>query len=152
MPNLYIIAGCNGSGKTTASFTIFPEMLDCDEFINADEIARGISPFNPDKGAIEAGRIMIKKIRQLINLNHDFAFETTLALKSHIKTIQNAKERGYEIILIYLWLDSIELAIERVQTRVREGGHNIPANIIQRRYISGIKNLLIYIFLFVLIG
>ena len=83
MPNLYIIAGCNGSGKTTASYTILPEMLNCEEFINADEIARGLSPFNPDKVAIEAGRIMLRKIKDFINKKYDFAFETTLSNKSH---------------------------------------------------------------------
>jgi predicted ABC-type ATPase len=83
MPNLYIIAGCNGAGKTTASFTVLPEMLDCDEFINADEIARGLSPLNPDKAAIEAGRLMLTKIEKLVSKKNDFAFETTLATKSY---------------------------------------------------------------------
>ena len=82
MPNLYIIAGCNGAGKTTASFTVLPEMLDCDEFINADEIARGLSPLNPEKAAIEAGRLMLRRIDKLISNKKDFAFETTLATKS----------------------------------------------------------------------
>ncbi len=82
MPNLYIIAGCNGAGKTTASFTVLPEMLDCDEFINADEIARGLSPLNPERAAIETGRLMLTKIDKLISNKKDFAFETTLATKS----------------------------------------------------------------------
>ncbi|MBT7094881.1 MAG: zeta toxin, partial [Bacteroidetes bacterium] len=79
MPNLYVISGCNGSGKTTASFTVLPQMLDCDEFINADEIARGLSPLNPNRSAIEAGRLLIAKIDKLIEEKKDFAFETTLA-------------------------------------------------------------------------
>ncbi|MCD4678995.1 MAG: zeta toxin family protein [Bacteroidales bacterium] len=141
MPNLYIISGCNGAGKTTASFTILPEMLNCEEFINADEVARGLSPFNPNKVAIEAGRIMLKKIDKLISNKQDFAFETTLAPKSYLNTIQNARKNGYEVTLLYLWLDSIELALKRVETRVIEGGHNIPEDVIKRRYISGIKNL-----------
>ena len=141
MPNLYIIAGCNGAGKTTASYTVLPEMLNCEEFINADEIARGLSPFNPDKVSIEAGRIMLLKIKKLIMNQHDFAFETTLSTKSYINTIQKAKENMYEITLVYFWLDSVELAIERVRTRVAEGGHDIPENVIRRRYFSGIKNL-----------
>src|SRR3989304_3948371 len=111
MPNLYIIAGCNGAGKTTASYTVLPEMLNCEEFINADEIARGLSPFNPDKVSIEAGRIMLLKIKKLIMNQHDFAFETTLSTKSYINTIQKAKENMYEITLVYFWLDSVELAI-----------------------------------------
>ncbi|MGM0473228.1 MAG: zeta toxin family protein, partial [Bacteroidota bacterium] len=109
MPNLFIIAGCNGAGKTTASFTLLPKMLDCDEFINADEIARGISPFNPDKAAIEAGRYMLRKIDKLIRNRKDFAFETTLATRSYTKTIQKAKENGYQITLVFFWLDSVEL-------------------------------------------
>ncbi|MFO7933644.1 MAG: zeta toxin family protein [Bacteroidales bacterium] len=141
MPNLFIIAGCNGAGKTTASFTLLPKMLDCDEFINADEIARGISPFNPDKAAIEAGRYMLRKIDKLIRNRKDFAFETTLATRSYTKTIQKAKENGYQITLVFFWLDSVELAIERVHTRVLEGGHNIPEAVIIRRYFSGITNL-----------
>ncbi len=141
MPNLYIIAGCNGAGKTTASFTILPEMLDCDEFINADEIARGLSPLNYEKSAIEAGRIMLKRIDQLIKNNKDFAFETTLASKSYIKTIEKVKRLNYKVNLIFFWLESPELAIERVRLRVQEGGHNIPSKTIKRRYFSGLKNL-----------
>jgi predicted ABC-type ATPase len=141
MPNLYIIAGCNGAGKTTASFTVLPEMLDCDEFINADEIARGLSPLNPDKAAIEAGRLMLGKIDKLILGKKDFAFETTLSTKSYANTIQKAKQQGYNITLVFFWLDSIDLAIERVKTRVFEGGHNIPEPVIIRRYFSGLSNL-----------
>lgn len=141
MPNLYIISGCNGAGKTTASFTVLPEMLDCDEFINADEIARGLSPLNPDKAAIEAGRIMLTKIDRLIQNHRDFAFETTLATKSYVNTIERARQAGYQITLLYFWLDTVDLAIERVRTRVLEGGHNITEPIIVRRYYSGINNL-----------
>lgn len=141
MPNLYIIAGCNGAGKTTASFTVLPEMLDCKEFINADEIARGLSPLNPDKAAIEAGRIMLVKIDKLLLNQLDFAFETTLSSKSFANTIRKAKEFGYQTTLLFFWLDTVELAIERVKTRVIEGGHNIPNHVIVRRYYSGLNNL-----------
>ncbi|HPB02385.1 MAG: zeta toxin family protein [Bacteroidales bacterium] len=141
MLNLYVIAGCNGAGKTTASFTVLPEMLDCDEFINADEIARGLSPLNPDKAAIEAGRIMLNKIDKLILHREDFAFETTLATKSYVKTIIDAKAGGYNVTMVFFLLDSPELAIERVKTRVIEGGHNIPEHVIRRRYDAGIRNL-----------
>jgi predicted ABC-type ATPase len=141
MPNLYIIAGCNGAGKTTASFTVLPEMLDCDEFINADEIARGISPLNPEKASIEAGRFMLTKIEKLIANKKDFAFETTLATKSYVNTVQRAKQKGYQIVLVYFWLDSVSLAIERVRIRVHDGGHNIPEPVIIRRYFSGLSNL-----------
>lgn len=142
MPNLYIIAGCNGAGKTTASFTVLPEMLNCDEFINADEIARGLSPLNPDKAAIESGRLMLNKIERLISIHQDFAFETTLASKSYVKTIKKAKQDGYQVTLIFFYLESIELAIERVRTRVLEGGHDIPEDVITRRYFAGLRNLL----------
>jgi len=141
MPNLYIIAGCNGAGKTTASYTVLPEMLECNEFINADEIAKGLSPFNPEKAAIESGRIMLNKINRLISQKQDFAFETTLATRSYIKTIQKAKSLGYDITLVFFWLDSVELAIKRVKIRVEEGGHNIPTNVIKRRYFAGLQNL-----------
>jgi predicted ABC-type ATPase len=141
MPNLYIIAGCNGAGKTTASYTVLPEMLDCEEFINADEIARGLSPFNPDKAAIDAGRLMLSKIDRLISNQKDFAFETTLATKSYSHTINKAKQEGYTVTLVFFWLDSVDLALERVKTRVLEGGHNIPKAVITRRYYSGLSNL-----------
>jgi predicted ABC-type ATPase len=141
MPHLYIISGCNGAGKTTASFTVLPEMLDCTEFVNADEIARGLSPLNPARSSIEAGRIMILKINRLISEKKDFAFETTLSTKSYVNTIKKAREAGYQITLLFFWLDSVELALERVKTRVLEGGHNVPQHVIIRRYFSGITNL-----------
>ena len=116
--NLYIIAGCNGAGKTTASFTILPEILDCKEFVNADEIAKGLSPFQPDKVALEAGRIMINRINDLLKEDLSFAFETTLATKSYRNKILSAKKEGYTITLLFFWLQTIELAKERVATRV----------------------------------
>jgi predicted ABC-type ATPase len=115
MPNLYIISGCNGAGKTTASYTVLPEMLQCKEFVNADEIAKGLSPFQPEKVAIEAGRIMLKRIQELLNAQSD-------------------------VTLIYFWLNSPELAIERVRERVINGGHNIPEDVIIRRYTNGLRN------------
>ncbi len=139
--NLYIIAGCNGAGKTTASFTILPEILDCKEFVNADEIARGLSPFQPEKVAFEAGRIMLNRINTLLESNESFAFETTLATKSFRAKIKEAKEKGYVTTLLFFWLNSVELAKERVKTRVAEGGHNIEAEVIERRYHRGIENL-----------
>lgn len=138
---LYIIAGCNGAGKTTASFNILPEILQCKEFVNADEIARGISPFQPEKVAIEAGRIMLHRIDELLNLGEDFAFETTLSTRTFIHRIEKAQSNGYFVTLIFFWLDSIELAKDRVNKRVKEGGHNIQTDVIERRYKSGISNL-----------
>ncbi|SHF99806.1 zeta toxin family protein [Flavobacterium defluvii] len=139
--NLYIISGCNGAGKTTASFTILPEILDCKEFVNADEIAKGLSPFQPEKVAFEAGRIMLHRVNELLESNKVFAFETTLATKSYKSKINLAQEKGYKVILLFFWLQDVELAIERVKTRVFEGGHNIETAVIKRRYINGILNL-----------
>ena len=139
--NLYIIAGCNGAGKTTASFTILPEILDCKEFVNADEIARGLSPFQPEKVSFEAGRIMLKRIDELFSENENFAFETTLATKSYKEKILKAQENGYFVTLLFFWLKNTELAKERVKTRVLEGGHHIPDDILERRYYNGILNL-----------
>lgn len=139
--NLYIIAGCNGAGKTTASFTILPEILDCKEFVNADEIAKGLSPFQPEKVAFEAGRIMINRVNELLLLNENFAFETTLATKSYKSKVINAQKKNYTVTLLFFWLENVDLAIERVKTRVLEGGHNIETAVIHRRYKNGIKNL-----------
>ena len=139
--NLYIIAGCNGAGKTTASFTILPEILNCKEFVNADEIAKGLSPFQPEKVSFEAGRIMLKRIDELFLENENFAFETTLATKTYKEKVLNAKKEGYFVTLLFFWLKNTELAKERVKTRVLEGGHNIPEDIIERRYLNGIINL-----------
>jgi predicted ABC-type ATPase len=138
---LYIIAGCNGAGKTTASFTILPEILDCREFVNADEIAKGLSPFQPEKVSFEAGRIMLHRINELLANNVNFAFETTLSTKSYKNKILTARKNGYRVTLLFFWLQSIDLAKERVKTRVIEGGHNIEPEVIERRFIKGIKNL-----------
>lgn len=139
--DLYIIAGCNGAGKTTASFTIFPELLDCKEFVNADEIAKGLSPFQPEKVAFEAGRIMLNRINELLDKGETFAFETTLATKSYRSKVLEAQQKGYTVTLLFFWLRTIELAEDRVKNRVAEGGHNIPTDVISRRYTNGIKNL-----------
>jgi predicted ABC-type ATPase len=139
--NLYIIAGSNGAGKTTASFTVLPEILECKEFVNADEIAKGLSPFQPEKVAFEAGRIMLNRIDELIKKEENLAFETTLSTKTYKQKIQFAKQNGYNTTLLFFWLQNTELAKERVKIRVNEGGHNIPKDVIERRYINGIKNL-----------
>lgn len=142
MPELYIIAGCNGAGKTTASYTVLPEMLDCREFVNADSIAAGLSPFNPENVAVEAGRIMLQRIGHLLTENADFAFETTLSTRSYVSLLKKAQQQGYNVTLLYFWLSSPAFAIERVAQRVEEGGHNIPADVITRRYFRGIYNLI----------
>lgn len=140
MPNLYIIAGCNGAGKTTTSYTILPEMLNCKEFVNADEIARGLSPFQPETVSFQAGRIMLRRIKELLKAKGDFGFETTLSSRSYFHLIGKAKDLGYTIVLIYFWLDSVDLAEARVKARVEMGGHNISPIVIERRYKRGLKN------------
>ena len=142
MPDLYIIAGCNGAGKTTASYTILPEILNCKEFVNADNIAAGISPLNPESVAIEAGRIMLNRVAALMDERADFAFETTLSTRSYVSLVKKAREMGYKTTLLYFWLDSPETAYRRVAKRVSEGGHNIPIEVIERRYYRGIWNLI----------
>ncbi len=139
--NLYIISGCNGAGKTTASFTILPEIIFCKEFVNADEIAKGLSPFQPEKVSFESGRIMLRRINELLKENETFAFETTLSTKSYKNKIIEARKNGYTVTLLFFWLQNVELAKERVRIRVTEGGHNIENDIIERRYIKGINNL-----------
>ncbi len=138
---MYIISGCNGAGKTTASFTILPDILDCREFVNADEIAKGISPFQPETVSFEAGRIMVNRIDELMCEGINFAFETTLSTRSHMDRIKAAKALGYNVVLLFFWLRNIELAKERVKTRVKEGGHHVDDAIIVRRYYRGLLNL-----------
>ena len=140
MKKLYVIAGCNGAGKTTASYTILPEILDCKEYVNADEIAKGISPFRPEKASIQAGRLMLSRIKSLIRDGESFAFETTLSTRSYTKLIKEAKEKGFQVYLLFFWLHSPQLAVERVRVRVLEGGHHIPYDVILRRYEKGLKN------------
>ena len=138
MPRMYIISGCNGAGKTTASYTMLPEMLECSEFVNSDEFAKGLSPFNPEKASIQASRYMILKVRYLLQRQLDFGIETTLATRTLLKTVRLAQASGYSVTLLYFWLNSPELAIERVAARVETGGHNIPEDTIRRRYRVGL--------------
>jgi predicted ABC-type ATPase len=140
MPNLYIIAGCNGAGKTTASMTILPEILDCPEFVNADEIAKGLSPFHPEKVAFEAGRIMLNRMNHLLENGEDFAFETTLSARSYVSFVKKAQRLGYKVTLLFAFLENVELAKQRVAERVRKGGHNIAVAVVERRYFAGLKN------------
>lgn len=142
MPNLYVIGGANGSGKTTTAKQILPSFLEVFEYVNADEIAVGLSPFNPESVAIQAGRLMLARLDYLVNAEVDFAFETTLAARHFAKFMRKCKAKGYIINLIYFWLQSPELAIARVRRRVESGGHNIPEETIRRRYQRGRINLM----------
>lgn len=136
---MFIISGCNGSGKTTASYSVLPEMLECSEFVNSDEFAKGFSPFDPGKASILASRYMIAKIRYLLARQKDFGIETTLATRSLMKTVKIAQSVGYTVTLLYFWLNSPELAIARVKARVEAGGHNIPEETVRRRYKVGLS-------------
>ena len=139
--HLYIISGPNGAGKTTASYTVLPKILQCKEFVNADEIARGLSPFNPESVAIEAGRLMLKRISELLQRNESFSIETTLSTRSYFRLVEKAHSQGYDVTLLFFWLKSPQQAIERVAERVAKGGHDIPKDIIVRRYWEGMDNL-----------
>lgn len=141
-PNLYIIAGPNGAGKTTASYTLLPEMLGCVNFVNADEIARGLSPFSPQTVDMQAARIMLLRIEELLAQKVDFAIETTLATRSYVSLVKRAQVLGYKVHLLFFCLESPEQAIERVAQRVNNGGHGIPEEVIRRRFTRGIENLI----------
>lgn len=138
MPRLYILSGCNGSGKTTASYTLLPEMLECTQFVNSDEFAKSLSPFNPSEASVVASRYMLMRIEYLLERKEDFSIETTLATRSLVGIINDAKASGYTVTLLYFWLNSPELAIQRVKNRVLTGGHNIPENVVRRRYSMGL--------------
>lgn len=138
MPQLYVISGCNGAGKTTASYALLPEMLGCSQFVNSDEFAKSLSPFSPDAASIQASKLMLLKMNYLFRRNEDFAIETTLATRSLKRMIAKAREQGYSVTILYFWLNSPELAIERVRARVAAGGHNIPEPTIRRRYTAGL--------------
>ena len=142
MPKLFIISGCNGAGKTTASYTILPEMFGLRECVNSDEIAERLSPNKPEAAAIRASRIMLERMNELMDKRADFGVETTLATRSLLRVIEDAKSLGYVVILIYFWLNSPDLAVERVARRVASGGHNVTEPTIRRRYVQGIVNLI----------
>ena len=141
-PNLYIIAGPNGAGKTTASYTLLPEMLGCVNFVNADEIARGLSPFAPDIVDLQAARIMLERVEELLAQKADFGLETTLATRSYVQLIKRAQALGYKVHLLFFCLETPEQAIQRVAQRVSNGGHDIPEDVIRRRFKRGIDNLI----------
>ena len=141
-PNLYIIAGPNGAGKTTAAYNLLPDVLHCPNFVNADEIARGLSPFAPETVSFQAGRIMLQRIDELLPQKVDFAIETTLSTRSYVQLVRRAQALGYKVHLIFFFLENEEQAIARVAQRVSNGGHGIPEEDIRRRFTRGIYNLL----------
>jgi predicted ABC-type ATPase len=136
-----VLGGPNGAGKTTSAQRLLPQSLRILEFVNADEIARGLSPFNPEASAIEAGRLMLKRMHEFVRSSQSFAFETTCAGRGHTRMLRMCRAAGYRVTLLFLWLPSPEVAVARVARRVREGGHNIPPDVIERRYWAGIRNM-----------
>jgi predicted ABC-type ATPase len=136
----YIIAGPNGAGKTTFANEFLPIEAECLNFINADLIAQGLSPFQPSKVSIEAGRLMLQHIDECVEKNESFAFETTLSGMGYAKKIEAWKKQHYEVIIFYLQIPTVEFAIERVNFRVSQGGHNVPKNDIIRRFARSWKN------------
>ena len=139
MPRMYIISGCNGSGKTTASYMLLQELLDCSEFVNSDEFAKSLAPFHPETAYITASRYMLKKLRYLVARREDFCIETTLATRSLLKMVRTAQDQGYFVTVVYLWLNDPEIAVQRVAARVEAGGHDVPPDVIRRRYYTGLE-------------
>ncbi len=142
MSDVYLIGGPNGSGKTTVAKKILPNFLGVIEYVNADEIAARLSPFNPESVAIQAGRLMLERLITLKCQGIDFAFESTLAARYFARFLRDCQSSGYRLNLIYFWLQSPELALERVHRRVASGGHNIPEDVVRRRYERGRNNLM----------
>lgn len=134
MKNVYIIAGPNGSGKTTFASTFLPAYAKCDRFINADLIATGLSPFSPQQVAIKSGKLVLEQIREYAENGVDFGFETTMSGVTYLKYFEMLKEKGYKIHIYFLWIPSSQLAVARVKDRVAQGGHNVPVADIKRRF------------------
>jgi predicted ABC-type ATPase len=139
-PQVIVIAGPNGAGKTTLAPFLIRDVYGLMEYVNADPIALGLAAFSPESVAFEAGRVMLKRLHDLAEQNLDFAFETTLASRSYASWIRTLRTSGYEFHLIYLWLNSADLAVQRVRERVRKGGHDVPEEIVRRRYVKGVRN------------
>jgi predicted ABC-type ATPase len=140
-PNCYIIAGPNGAGKTTFATEFLPRFANCRNFINADLIARGLSPFDPDAGILRAGRTVLERIAEFTEAGSDFAFETTLPGRSYVPLLRGVKKAGFRLHMFYLWIPSPDLALLRIRDRVESGGHDVPARIVRRRFGRTLGNL-----------
>ncbi len=138
---LYVIAGPNGAGKTMFAKKFLPDYVHCKQFVNADLIASGLSPFSPEMAALSAGKLLIRKIEELAGKGVDFGFETTLSGKSYVPFLKQLREKGYQIHLFFLWIPTLALALARIRDRVQRGGHDIPESVVRRRFYKGIKNL-----------
>ncbi len=140
-PTVYVIAGPNGAGKTTFATDYLPAFVRCREFLNADLIASGLSPFAPETQNLRAGRLLLERIHELADKRADFGFETTLSGRNYLKLLGDMKQVGYQVLLFFLWLPDVDLAVNRVAVRVRQGGHDVPIDDIRRRYFAGMQNL-----------
>jgi predicted ABC-type ATPase len=140
-PTLHIIAGPNGAGKTTFAQEFLPRLAPCKQFVNADLIAKGLSPFAPEGAAMKAGRLMIEQLEELAQRREDFAFETTLSGKAYVPWLGRLKGEGYTIRLYFLWLPSVDISLARVASRVQHGGHSVPEEDVRRRFSRGLRNL-----------
>lgn len=141
---ILMIAGPNGEGKTTTALTLIPNLPLLYEFVNADEIARGLAPLHQESVALAASKLMIQRIKEMLKDGKSFAFETTASGVNYVRHLSRAKDLGYEINLMYIWLSRADLAVQRVIQRVKQGGHNIPEQTIRRRYVASLKNLIKY--------
>lgn len=140
-PLLIVIGGPNGAGKTTAAMAVLPDALSLVEFLNADEIAKGLSPLNPSSVDIQAGRLLLERAHYFLEKGISFGFESTLSASTPIKLMKAAKEKGYQVVLLYFWLSSPQLSMERIRQRVSKGGHHIPDEVVVRRYERSMDNL-----------
>lgn len=140
-PTVYVVAGPNGAGKTTFASKFLPDFVDCREFLNADLIAAGLAPFAPETQNFRAGRLLLRRIKELAAAKQNFGFETTLAGRSYVRLLESLKANGYQLYLFFLWLPTADLAVARVANRVRQGGHHVPELDIRRRFQSGLRNL-----------
>ncbi len=141
-PNVYIIAGPNGIGKTTFAREFLPHFADCRTFVNADLIAEGVSPFSPEAAAFRAGRLMLGEISSLTKRGLDFGFEATLSGRTHLNLVRDLKKKGYGVHLFFLWTPDVEVTLSRVAERVRKGGHDVPSPVVRRRFDRSIRNFL----------
>lgn len=142
MPNVIVIAGANGAGKSTLAPFLLRDTFGILEYVNADTIAEGLSAFAPEAAAFDAGKLMLNRLSDLAADRRDFAFETTLASRSYARRLIDLQSKGYQFHLMFLWLKSADLAVERVRERVRVGGHNIPEATVRRRYERGRANFI----------
>ncbi len=142
MPKLYIIAGPNGAGKTTFAKEFLPHYAKCSNFVNADLIAAGLSPFSPSNMSIKAGKLLLGQVREFIHQKSDFAFESTLAGRSYVSLISDVRRRGYSVTIFFLWIPDVKLARERIKQRVKDGGHDVPFEDVKRRFQRSRENFL----------